>query len=189
MKKLVITATLLLAAASALAAPNMKAGLWEFHIIKQTVDGKDMTAQMAAARAQMQQMLANMPPEQRKQLEQSMGAQAMPDSNNTQRICISPEMAAQDKPMPPAEAKCEPTNIVHNGNKTTFELNCPGITGKGETVINGDTVHSKMDMVRSDARGRHTMQSESEMKYLGADCKGIKPVDQVVREMQKGQRK
>jgi hypothetical protein len=41
-----------------------------------------------------------------------------------------------------------------------------------------------MDMTTTDARGRHTMQSESQMKYLGADCQGVKPVEQLMKSMQ-----
>jgi hypothetical protein len=36
-------------------------------------------------------------------------------------------------------------------------------------------------MTMSDSEGRHTMQGESEMTYLGSDCHGIKPVDQLVK--------
>ena len=187
MKKLVIAATLAIAT-NALADTTMKPGLWEVHPIKQIVDGKDMAAQMAATQQQMQQMLANMPPAQRKQMEQSMGAQAMPN-NNTQRICISPAMAANDKPVTGTDTRCQPTNQQRSGNTTTFELNCPTMKGKGESTITGDTVISKMDIVTTEGGQRHTMQSESQMKYLGADCKGIKPADQMMREMQERQRR
>jgi hypothetical protein len=45
-----------------------------------------------------------------------------------------------------------------------------------------------MDMTMSGARGTHTMQTESKMKYLGADCKGVKPMDQLVKEIQAGKK-
>jgi hypothetical protein len=188
MKKLIVVATLALTATSALADTSMKPGLWEVQSLKQIMDGQDMTAQMAAAQQQMQQMLASMPPAQRKQMEQSMGTQAAP-SNNAQRICISPEMAAQDKAVTGVDTRCEPTSQQRSGNRISFELKCPTITGKGESTISGDTVTSKMDMVTTEGGQRHTMQSESQMKYLGADCKGIKPADQLVREMQEKQRR
>jgi hypothetical protein len=188
MKKLIIVAMFAVTALPALAANQIKAGLWEVHIIKQVVDGKNTTAQMAAAQKQMQEMLASMPPAQRKQMEQTMGVQAMP-GNNVQRICISPEMAKQDKPVVSADNRCEPTNVRHSGNKLSFELKCPNVSGKGESIVNGDTITNRMDMVTTDARGRHTMQSESQMKYLGADCQGIKPLDQIAREMEKKQRR
>lgn len=186
MKKLVLITSLALAATSALADSGMKPGLWEMRVIKQIVDGQDMAAQMAEAQKQMQKMLADMPPAQRKQMEQAMGGQAAMPSNNTQRICISPAMAADDKPVVPTEAKCEPSKVQRSGNKTTYELNCPNMKGKGESIVSGDTITSKMDMVVTERGERHTMQSESQMKYLGSDCKGIKPADQMMREMQRG---
>jgi hypothetical protein len=48
--------------------------------------------------------------------------------------------------------------------------------GKGESTFSGNSVHSRMDMVTMDASGRHTLQSESQMTYLGPDCKGLAPV-------------
>lgn len=182
MKKLIVAAAIAFTSTSALADTTMKPGLWEVRTIKQVMDGRDMTAQIAAAQQQMQQMLASMTPAQRKQMEQSMGVQAMPD--NTQRICISPAMAANDTPVMDADTHCKPTKQRRSGNSITFELNCPTITGKGETIINGNTVINKMDMVTTEGGQSHTMQSESQMTYLGADCKGIKPADQVAREIQ-----
>jgi hypothetical protein len=36
----------------------------------------------------------------------------------------------------------------------------------------------------TDSKGHHTMQSESEMTYLGSDCHGIKSADQLVKDLQ-----
>jgi len=41
-----------------------------------------------------------------------------------------------------------------------------------------------MDMTMTDARGQHSMQTESQMKFLGADCQGVKPADQIARDLQ-----
>jgi len=161
---------------------GMKAGLWEMKQIHQVVDGRDMAAQMAAANAKMEQAMANMTPEQRKQMEAMMGGKSMPGqgaSGGSMRVCISPAMAARDKPMVDPEGHCEPATVTHSGAKTSFEFHCAanGRTqvGKGETMANGDTVTTLMDMTMTDAQGSHTMHSESQMKYLGPDCQGIKP--------------
>jgi hypothetical protein len=150
------------------------------------MDGRDMMAQMAGAQAEMQKMMANMPAAQKKQMEAMMGKQAAPAAN-VHRICVSPEMAARDKPMTPDD-RCEPAKVSRSGNRTTFEFNCTTdgrtMAGKGESVVSGDTIGSRMDMVTTDARGKHTMQTESQMKFLGADCQGIKPADQIARELQ-----
>jgi Protein of unknown function (DUF3617) len=107
-------------------------------------------------------------------------------------MCISPEMAAQEKPLMPSDAQCEPVKSERKGNKTTFEFSCNTAQGtalgKGENVVDGDNVSTRMDMTITGARGTHTMQTESKMKYLGADCQGIKPMDQVIKEMQTGKK-
>jgi hypothetical protein len=167
---------------------GFKPGLWEVKQIKQVVDGRDMAAQMASAQAQMQQSMAKMSPEQRKQMEAMMGGRGMPAPGAAAggtRICISPAMAARDKPMVDPEGRCEPAKVSRSGNKTTFEFNCSSdgrtMAGKGESTFGGDMVTSRMDMTTTDAGGRHTMQSESQMKYLGPDCQGIKPMDQLAK--------
>lgn len=165
---------------------SLKPGLWEMKQIRQVMDGRDMAAQMASAQNQMQQAMANMPPERRKQMEAMMGGQGMPAQGaGGMRICISPAMAARDKPMVDPEGRCEPAKVSRSGNKTSFEFNCSTsgrtMVGKGESTVSGDTVTSRMDMATTDASGRHTMQSESQMKYLGPDCQGIKPMDQLAK--------
>lgn len=186
MKKTLIAAALAVVAVPALAQTIMKPGLWELRTTKQVMDGQDMLAQMAGVQAEMQKMMANMSAAQKKQMEAMMGKQAG-TAGNVHRICISPEMAARDRPMTPDD-RCEPARISRSGNKLSFEFNCTTdgrtMVGKGESILGGDTVNSRMDMVMTDARGKHTMQTESQMKYLGADCQGIKPADQIARELQ-----
>lgn len=168
---------------------GLKAGLWELKQIKQVMDGRDMGAEMAAAQAEMQQAMANMSPAQRKQMEAMMGSRGMPaGAGGAQRICISPAMAAADKPMVDPEGRCEPAKVSRSGNKTSFEFNCTtqghSMVGKGESIVSGEMVSTRMDMTTTDAQGRHTMQSESQMRYLGPDCQGMKPIDQIAREAQ-----
>jgi hypothetical protein len=187
MKMFATLMTIVAVLPAAHAASLTKPGLWEVHVIKQVMDGKDMAAQMAAAQARMQEQLAKMTPAQRQQMEQMMGGQKVAE-RGVQRLCISPAMAAQDKPVLQSASKCEPVKHERSGNKVTFELNCAAdghtTVGKGESVVDGDTVTSRMDMTTTDARGRHTMQTESQMKYLGPDCQGVKPMDQLVKDLQ-----
>jgi hypothetical protein len=166
----------------------LKPGLWEVQIVKQIADGKDMSGQIAAAQAQMQQQMAAMSPAQRKQMEQMMGGKLPAQGPN--RICISAEMASRDKPMMPPDAQCEPTQVSRSGNTMRYEINCKQdgrtVVGKGESTASADSVISRMDMTMTDARGKHTMQHESRMKYLGSDCQGVVPVDQLAKRMGAG---
>jgi hypothetical protein len=188
MKRLIVAASLAVLAGSPYAQTmGMKAGLWEMRTLKQVMDGKDMQAQMSAAQAQMQQALADMPPAQRKQMEATMARQgAAMSGGGAHRICISPEMAARDKPLVDPDGKCEPAKVSRSGNKSSFEFSCKSdrgsMVGKGDSTVTGDSVSTRMDMTTSDATGKHTMQTESQMKYLGADCGGVKPVGQMTRK-------
>jgi len=190
MKKLALAVLVTLSGAALAQGSGLKAGLWEMKQIKQVMDGRDMAAQMASAQAEMQQAMVNMSPAQRKQMEAMMGSRGMPAgaAGGAQRICISPAMAAADKPMVDPEGRCEPAKVSRSGNKTSFEFNCTSaghtMVGKGESTVSGDLVSTRMDMTTTDAQGRHTMQSESQMKYLGPDCQGLKPIDQIARDAQ-----
>lgn len=160
-------------------ASGLKAGLWEINPTSQIVDGKDMTAEMSQAQAMMQQQMGNLPPEQRAKIQSMMG-QA---SGGGTKICISPAMAAKDAPMVDREGRCEPAKLMRSGNKTSFEFNCTRngrtMSGQGVSIASGDTITTRMDMTETDSRGKHTMHSESQMKYLGTDCQGIMPADQM----------
>lgn len=184
--KTVTLATLLILSTAALAqGSTLRQGLWEVKPISQLIDGKDMTAQMAASQERMQKSIASMPPEQRKQMQAMMGRQGAPAGSGT-RICVSAAMAARDRPMVDPDGRCEPAKVSRSGNRTSFEFNCVtegrSMVGKGESTASGDLVSTRMDMTTTDAQGRHTMQSEVQMKYLGADCQGVKPIDQMVKE-------
>jgi|GEM_PF-416062 len=189
MKKLVVGALFIVSVMAHAGGNGLKPGLWEFKPIKQIVDGRDMAAAMQAAQAQMQQALANVPPEQRKQMEAMMQGRgmALPGGGTGRQLCISPAMASRDMPMVDPEGKCAPTNYSRSGNRMTFEVNCVAdgrtMVGRGESVISGDTITSKMDMTMSDASGRHTMQSESQMKFISADCGAVKPIDEIIQDV------
>jgi uncharacterized protein DUF3617 len=166
---------------------KMKPGLWEIRVERQVMDGRDMTAQMALVQEQMPQAMANMSPEQRKQLEAMMGGKGRPFERGASgtRVCISAAMAARDSPLVDPQGRCEPAKVERSGDTTKFEFNCTAggrtMVGKGQSTVRGDTVATSTDMTVSAAGGRHTMQSESRMKYVGADCQGIRPLDEIAR--------
>jgi hypothetical protein len=162
---------------------GLKPGLWESRIVKHVMDGRDMTAQMAGAMSQMQTNLSRLPPEKRAQMEAMMkehGALTA-GTEGTTKMCISPEMAARDKPMVDPEGRCQPAKISQSGNHTTFEFNCNNngtvMTGKGESTAAGDVITGRVDISTKKANGEtHVMHNETEMKFLGADCGDVKPM-------------
>jgi hypothetical protein len=179
MKKMILAVCLVVSGAAVAQVPGLKPGLWEVKPIRHVVDGRDVIAAMAANQARMQQAFANLPPEQRKQMEAQMGGQNV-------KICITPAVAAHGLPMVDPEGTCQPETVERSGDKTSFAFHCSrnGRTsvGKGEATGNGDTIHTRVDMTTTDAKGSHSMQSEGEMTYLGADCQGLKPVGQMNKE-------
>jgi hypothetical protein len=176
MKKSLVALSLSLIAAPTLAG-DMKAGLWEVKTVRQIVDGQDMQAQMA----EMQRQLASLPPDQRKQMEAMMGRQGMSmGPGGATRMCISEEMAKRDTPVVDPDGRCQPTKMSRSGSTVRYEFDCVmegrRSIGKGESTYSGNSVRSRMDMTTTDASGRHTMQTESQMTYLGPDCRGLTPM-------------
>ena len=185
---IVLLAALATSAAQAQGPTGMKAGLWETRTTAMSLDGKDMLPQMLAAREEMRKSLASLPPEQRKKAEAMLAQQGDPLSR---RICVSAEMAKRDQPMIPRphNAECDQPKIDRQGNRTTFEFACKqaggSVTGKGETVVAGDLITTKIETNGKDASGKaHTMQADTQMKYLGSDCGSVRPLDQQMKAMQ-----
>jgi hypothetical protein len=182
MRRSLIACLLVLSALDAYAAGfGLKAGLWEVRVVKQVIDGADVSAQVAGATAQLQQLMANMPAEQRARIDAMLKDKGVSQgSDGNFRVCVSPEMAKLDKPIVDQDGHCQPATIKHSGNKRTYEFNCTanGVTtsGKGEATIADDLITTQTDATtKSASAGTHVMHNESEMKYLGADCGDVKP--------------
>lgn len=177
-----VLAALLVAGSAALAQDaKIKPGLWETTVLHEVVDGRDVSSQMASAQSQMQQAMERMSPEQRQKLESVMGSGNMPGQHaaGANRICISPSMAAMDKLPVDPQGHCANIKVTRSGNKIDYEINCNSdgrtTVGTGQSIIDGDLVTARSQTTITDARGRHEMQSEVRMKYLGADCQGVAP--------------
>jgi hypothetical protein len=161
--------------------PSPKAGLWETKIVKNIVDGKDMTAQINDAMAKMQARLAQMTPEQRAMVESHMNGMAAGGSNSV-RVCISPAMAAKHAFGGDPQGHCPGSSYDVSGNKVSFSINCThdGRTtvGTGQAIMNGDSISTHVDLKTTDSKGTHTMLADTQMSYLGSNCQGIKPFDE-----------
>lgn len=160
---------------------GLKPGLWEVKVVKQVMDGRDMSAQMAAAMSQAQQALASLPPEQRARLEAMMNNSGVGRSNNgTFRICISPEMAQQNAPVLDKDGRCKPVTLSRQGNRVDFQFDCTtngtSMQGKGEATVTPESVSTHTEMTTSSATGgSHQMQNDTQMSYVSADCGDLKP--------------
>jgi hypothetical protein len=159
-------------------------GLWEMTM--QMPGGPDL----GAAMAQMQEQLAKMPPEQRKQIEAMLAQQgvgspavkpgAAPGQPAALRVCISKEAAARGD-IPDPEGRCRQDNLRRSGNKVNFDFSCtnPPATGSGEYVFTGDRAYTGR-MLMNTERGGKKMSAEMQLsgKFVSADCGDVKPRDQ-----------
>lgn len=181
MRLLVIGLTCL--AAPALAA-DMKAGLWELKVIKGSYDGQDTAAQAQAMQQQVRQAMAKMTPEQRKQMEAMMNGQAgfLGGKDSATKMCITEEQARRKELKLDPEGRCQPSQTKSLlGDTIHYEFDCTSAQGvrtkgKADMKFSGGSIHGTTDMTTTDAQGvTHTIHQESQMTWLGADCKGIAP--------------
>jgi hypothetical protein len=181
-----IVAAVLVTALGAVAAAagfGLKPGLWEIRIVKSVVDGRDNTASIMAMTDKMQQMLTSLPADQRAMIEAKLKQSGVSQSNNGSfRMCVSPAMAKLDKPIIDKDGRCQPAVVQHDGSETRYQFNCTvdGTTtvGKGTATANGDSITTHVEMTVQQAGGQsHTMQNDTELSFIGADCGDVQPAD------------
>jgi len=182
MKRTVTLMMLAAASVSAHADSGQKPGLWEMRMTKTVVDGHDQSAQMAGLSAKMQEQMARLTPEQRAQMGammQQYGAPQITDSGAI-RMCVTPEMAKRDVPVVDKDGACQTANVSRSGNRMTYEVQClkdgHKVSGKGETIQNGDTVSVNSDTTVVERGQTHQIHSEMELKFLSSDCGNVKPI-------------
>jgi hypothetical protein len=188
MKKMTLAMMIIVSSAAHAQTAETKPGLWESRLIHQIVDGKDISAQMAAAQAKTDAAMAKMTPEQRQQMASIMKGMSTPSANGGMQICISPAMAAKHALQADPNGRCPATSHATNGNETTYSFNCAKdgrtTTGSGKSTVNGNVITSHLETTSSDASGNHSVVIDSEMTYLGPDCKGITPIDQLAKGLE-----
>jgi hypothetical protein len=171
----VLAAVALAAACLPAGAQSLKPGLWE---INNRMKGN---AQMDQAMVEMQQQLAAMPPDQRKQMEAMMaqrGARMAPAAGGgmTVQMCMTREMA--DRNDVPMQDGCTMTKQQRSGNTMKMAFNCtrPPSSGEGEFTFLGSEAYSSHMVVKTLVQGKpETMEMDASGKWLGADCGSVKP--------------
>ena len=177
--KPVLVAALMLVV-SAAGAQSLKPGLWEVsHKMQTSGDpkGGDRTAQT-------NQQMANMPPEQRKKMEEMMaktGAKTgsgAPGGGMSLRVCMTKEMVERNE-VPAQQGDCKTTQQSRSGNtvKTAFSCSKPPSSGEGQiTFVSPEAYTTKMVMTSMASGKPQKIDMEGSGKWLGADCGNIKPI-------------
>lgn len=163
----ILMLSLLSASAVALAAGQMKPGLWE------------MTMKSDAFKN-----MPKIPPQQMEQM-RKMGV-TVPNMQNggiVQKVCITRQMVERDgtPQMLQTESGCESKNFKTSGNSYSGDIVCTGPDLKGEGkvkgVFSGNESFSSVYDFKGTAGGQPVSQhQETSGKWLGADCGNVKPV-------------
>jgi hypothetical protein len=179
---LCIAVAALCAGAQAQTLTKRKPGLWE---VQQTQQSGQVAGQKMPSQAEMQAMMAQMPPAQRAQMEKIMREQGvgLTDKPNVMRHCLSKEMAERDPTAqaPDPNMKCEHQVVPVSSSEAKFAFTCTGPQGgvKGEGRgwdITPEGYKTSMAMQGTVNGQPMSMKMEQTAKWLGADCKGIKPM-------------
>lgn len=148
----------------ALAQPAMKPGLWEVRI---------SSPELEAARRQMQQQLAQLPPAQRARMEQAMGGNALGMmAGGPVRVCHTEASLKSQGPVQ-QERGCT-VRATLRGATQVVDMKCEdGRTGHGEFVHSGDGYRGFVEA--TDPRRPGRMRMEHEGRWIAADCGDVKP--------------
>jgi hypothetical protein len=156
-------------------AQSMKPGLWE-------INNKMSGGQMDQAMAEMQQQMAQMPPEQRKQMEAMMAQRGVkmmpggPGGGMAIRMCMTREMVERNEV--PVQDGCTTSRQQRTGNTLKIAFSCtnPPASGEGDFRFSGDSYTSHMT-IRTTVQGKQeAMVMDGSGKWLGADCGSVKPI-------------
>ena len=158
-------------------AQTMKPGLWE---VTSKLGG---SPEMDNAMAQMQQQMASMSPEQRKQMEtmlakQGMSVSAAPAGMLT-KMCMTKEMAEKSQLPVQTQGDCISTTSdkTSTGMKVKFTCASPPSSGEGQYTFMGDSAYTMKMKINTQQQGKPvTTTLDSSGKWLGADCGTIKPM-------------
>lgn len=170
-----LSASILALAATAVQAQTLKPGLWE---INNKMGGNP---ELERAQAKMQQQLAGMAPAQRKQMEAMLaqrGVRMTPGAAGTNvQVCMTREMAERNDV--PVRNGCTATRQPRSGNTMHVAFTCsnPASSGEGEFTFTSPEAYRSHMTLHSQEGGRpQTMTMDTTGKWLGADCGSVKPL-------------
>jgi hypothetical protein len=177
MKPNLLLAAALAAFACAAGAQSLKPGLWE--VTSKVQAGGGPTGQQMA---EMQKQMANMPPEQRKMMEEMMAKQGVkpggPGAGMSVKMCMTKEMAENNE-LPAQQGDCRTTQQSRSGNTMKFSMACsnPPSTGEGQVTFAGPEAYSMKMVVNAQVQGKpEKMTMDGAGKWLSPDCGSVKPV-------------
>jgi hypothetical protein len=172
-----VCAALALAFPVAVSAQTMKPGLWEI-----THNTRGGGAQAADAQAKMQREMANMPPEQKKMMQEMMAKHGVQMGGGagggmSMKTCMTKEMVERNE-VPSQKGDCRTTRQQKTGNTMKFTVVCanPPSTGDGQVTFQSPEAYNMKMVVNTTVDGKpQTMNMDSSGKWLSADCGAAAP--------------
>lgn len=157
-------------------AQSVKPGLWEYSSQVGSADPA-VAQQMKEAQAQ----LAQLPPEQRKMMEQMLGQSGvgLGSKANSVRVCLTPEQAKSGD-VPVSDEACTYKTVQRSASGMTMEFACKGEDKAQGTVavrFKGDTSYDMKARILAQVDGKPTrMEVDTQARWVGASCGAVKPV-------------
>ena len=173
-----VTAAALAVTAASASAQTMKPGLWE---IANKMGG---SPEMDQAMAQLQQQMANMPPEQRKMMEdmmakKGMGMGGVSPGGIVVKACITKEMAERNQM--PMQHSGDCTNTISektsSGMKMKFTCTNPPSSGEGQFSFMGDSAYTMKMKISTAGQGKPQVTTvDGSGRWVSSDCGNITPM-------------
>ncbi len=169
---------LLAFAASAVSAQTLKPGLWEIQNQMQGANGSKMNQAMA----EMQKQMANMPPAQRKMMEDAMAKQGVhvgtgQGGGMAVKVCMTQEMVERND-MGAQQGDCTHSTTPRSGNTQKFSFSCtkPPSRGEGTVTFVSPEAYTMNLKTSATVQGQEqALDMQATGKWLGTDCGTIKP--------------
>lgn len=171
MNRTLIAFAFLLSCSLPVQAAPILPGLWEFTSRDIQVDGEQMPGV-----SEMLEQMQNLPAAQRQQMEDMLAAQGVQLGGQGVRICLSEaqvnaeELPFSDRP------DCTQEITERTDRLWKFRFQCPDASGQGETrFISEREFVSVVESQYSAGGERGSSRMESQARWLGEDCGGLKP--------------
>lgn len=173
-----LAALLVTASMASAHAQTIKPGLWEF-----ATQMRGGSGQMADAMAEAQKQMENMPPEQRKMIQDMMAKQGVQMGTGagggvTVKVCMTQEMVDRNE-VSSHQGDCTHTNSPRVGNTMKFAFVCtkPPSSGEGLVTFTSPEAYSMKMSATTTINGRpEKMDLQNSGRWLGADCGSVKPL-------------
>lgn len=169
-------------AGTAMAAdyPDMKAGLWE-HNVELKTDTGELERKLAEAKKQMEEQMKNMPPAQRKMMEDMLADSGMDMEfgNIKHKMCVTEEQV-READFDFSDDDCEQKIISQSSSNIEIEFSCAGDSnmgkGRGEIQFHSDEHYTGEFEFNTEMNGQATeLTMNQDGRWLGSDCGAVSP--------------